>query len=49
MDIKRSQPYITEDERKLTETDLSLVTRVLARDKREAYFSFLSNRVVPEG
>lgn len=41
-------PYITEDERKLTETDLANVLKSLASVDLEKHFNFLVNRVVPE-
>ena len=42
------KPYITADERKLTERDVEAVERLLQRIEFEEHFNFLVNRVVPE-
>jgi ubiquinone/menaquinone biosynthesis C-methylase UbiE len=42
------KPYITEDERKLSETDMQLIVRPLATIERQAWFYFLAKRVFPE-
>jgi ubiquinone/menaquinone biosynthesis C-methylase UbiE len=41
-------PYITADERKLTERDVEAVEGLLQRIELEEHFNFLVNRVVPE-
>lgn len=41
-------PYITEDERKLTETDIATITKSMARPTMEKYFNFLTTRIVPD-
>lgn len=42
-------PYITEDERKMTERDIASVKDNLAGIVREKYFNFLIGRVLPHG
>jgi ubiquinone/menaquinone biosynthesis C-methylase UbiE len=42
------KPYITEDERKLTERDLKEVLQVLSSVDREKHFNFVVTRVVPD-
>jgi ubiquinone/menaquinone biosynthesis C-methylase UbiE len=42
------QPYITEDERKLTETDLREITKPLHEIAFKTYFNFLVTRVIPD-
>ena len=44
----RDRPYITEDERKLTEADLALVTARLARIDVEKHFNMVVTRLVPD-
>jgi ubiquinone/menaquinone biosynthesis C-methylase UbiE len=41
-------PYITEDERKLTETDLANILKLLAAVDVERHFNVIVNRIVPE-
>jgi ubiquinone/menaquinone biosynthesis C-methylase UbiE len=41
-------PYITEDERKLTEVDCDAINRALGRLVMRKYFYFIVNRVIPE-
>jgi len=41
-------PYITEDERKLTEADLKLITAPLQAPTMRKYFNFLVNRLIPD-
>lgn len=41
-------PYITEDERKLTETDCDAINQALGRLVMRKYFYFIVNRVIPE-
>lgn len=43
-----SKPYITADERKLTENDLQEVTRHLKTIQFEKHFNFLVTRVIPD-
>ncbi|MGE3804590.1 MAG: class I SAM-dependent methyltransferase, partial [Gemmataceae bacterium] len=43
----RARPYITPDERKLTERDLALLRRFLGKIHRVRGFDFLVNRVLP--
>lgn len=43
----KDQPYITEDERKLTEADVALITRNLTVQRAE-HFNFLVTRIVPD-
>jgi ubiquinone/menaquinone biosynthesis C-methylase UbiE len=42
------KPYITEDERKLTEADLRLITQPLRDFTFMKYFNFLVTRIVPD-
>jgi len=42
------KPYITEDERKLTEQDLAEIKRPLGSPDLEKYFNFFVTRVVPD-
>jgi ubiquinone/menaquinone biosynthesis C-methylase UbiE len=42
------EPYITEDERKLTERDVAAIEALLDGVEFEEHFNFLVNRVVPE-
>ena len=41
-------PYITEDERKLSEADLALITAQLDAPSMRKYFNFLVTRVIPD-
>lgn len=41
------KPYITEDERKLTERDMDLITKPLTVNSRR-YFNFLVTRIIPD-
>ncbi len=43
-----SKPYITEDERKLTETDIKSITKLLQDIEFKQYFNFLVTRIVPD-
>jgi ubiquinone/menaquinone biosynthesis C-methylase UbiE len=43
-----STPYITEDERKLSESDLKLITAPLEAPSMRKYFNFIVTRVIPE-
>ena len=42
------QPYITEDERKLTEIDIREVTKSLQEISFRKYFNFLVTRIIPD-
>jgi len=42
------KPYITEDERKLTERDLAEILKLVSSIDLEKHFNFLVNRVVPD-
>ena len=42
------KPYITEDERKMTEVDIGLVKGFLAGISREKYFNFLVTRLISD-
>ena len=42
------KPYITADERKLTETDVRLISAPIASIQLKRYFNFLVTRIVPE-
>jgi ubiquinone/menaquinone biosynthesis C-methylase UbiE len=42
------KPYITQDERKLTERDLAEILRLVPSIDLEKHFNFLVNRIVPE-
>lgn len=42
------RPYITQDERKLTEADLDLCRGALGRFDTEEYFNFIVNRILPD-
>src|SRR5207237_9438145 len=44
----RDRPYITEDERKLTEHDLAQVTARLARVDVEKHYNMVVTRLVPD-
>lgn len=41
------KPYITEDERKLTQHDMALITKPLMLDSKR-YFNFLVTRIIPD-
>ena len=41
-------PYITEDERKLTELDIQAITKSLQTLEFKKYFNFLVTRIVPD-
>lgn len=43
-----SKPYITSDERKLTEIDIRRIREVLGVIEMDTYFNFLVNRIVPD-
>ncbi len=45
---KGEKPYITEDERKLNETDILLITKPLKDLALTKYFSFIVTRLVPD-
>ena len=45
---KGEKPYITEDERKLNERDISVVLPYLREIRLHKYFDFLVNRVLPD-
>ena len=42
-------PYITEDERKMSERDIAMVKAAMDVVEREKYFDFLVSRVLPRG
>jgi ubiquinone/menaquinone biosynthesis C-methylase UbiE len=42
------KPYITEDERKMTELDIAMATRPIQQKIFQAYFYFLLTRIIPE-
>ncbi|WP_133717023.1 class I SAM-dependent methyltransferase [Methylocaldum gracile] len=42
------KPYITEDERKLNESDLAEITKPLQARRFEKHFNFLVTRIIPE-
>lgn len=42
-------PYITEDERKLNEFDLAIITGPLRKPEMKKYFNFLVIRLLPNG
>jgi hypothetical protein len=42
------KPYVTEDERKLTEADVRSITKPLQKLEFKTYFNFLVARVVPD-
>ncbi len=44
----REQPYLTEDERKLTENDVADIIKPFKRIILKKYFNFLVNRVMPD-
>lgn len=44
----RSKPYITEDERKLTELDIQVIMKSLETLTMKKYFNFLVTRIVPD-
>jgi len=43
-----NKPYITEDERKLTETDLQIIRKPLRRPEFFRYFNFIVTRLLPD-
>jgi len=45
---KGEKPYITEDERKLTEKDIALITRPIEKFYTKKYFNFLVTRIIPD-
>jgi ubiquinone/menaquinone biosynthesis C-methylase UbiE len=42
------KPYITEDERKLSESDMQIITGAIGKIEVKRYFNFLVNRVIPD-
>lgn len=42
------EPYITQDERKLNESDVRLIRRVLSATTHLAYFNFIVTRLIPD-
>lgn len=44
----KGHPYITEDERKLSEADLQMIKKALRRRDVEKYFNFLVTRILPD-
>jgi ubiquinone/menaquinone biosynthesis C-methylase UbiE len=44
---KNNDPYITEDERKLTERDVAVIKSRLAKVEIEKYFNFIATRLLP--
>jgi hypothetical protein len=43
-----NKPYITEDERKISEKDFRLITRHLGKPRLLRHFNFLVNRIFPD-
>ena len=46
--VYQGKPYITEDERKLTETDIDEITSPIIKIELEKYFNLFVNRIVPD-
>ena len=42
------KPYITEDERKLTEKDIEALIAIMIRPEIKKYFSFIITRIIPD-
>jgi ubiquinone/menaquinone biosynthesis C-methylase UbiE len=42
------KPYITEDERKLTQTDIVMITKPLRKREMEKHFNLFVNRIIPD-
>ena len=43
-----NKPYITEDERKLTEQDINVIAASMAKPEMEKYFNFFIGRLLPD-
>lgn len=43
-----AKPYITADERKLTERDIAVIRSVLQHPELEVYFNFITTRLLPD-
>lgn len=46
--VYAGRPYITEDERKLSEKDISIIESALHGSVRKSYFNFIVTRLIPD-